>query len=100
MRLDVEDVVDGGVAGEELWTDPCDLNFCCFRFRRRMTKCEFSARLLACMPPGRCRSVRPRSRAAARYEASISVTIVSGWMPWFLSNFLSSFSAAALLRRS
>jgi len=45
-----------------LWAEPWDLNFRCFRSRRRIGRWEFSARLFARMPPGLCRSagfVRP-----------------------------------------
>ena len=38
--------------------------------------------------------MRPSSRNAARYDASLSVVIVSGWIPWRLISFLSNFSAA------
>jgi len=74
--------------------DALDLNFCCFRSRRRIGRSEFSARLFSRIPPGRWRSVSPRSRVAARSEASLSVTIASGRTPWFFNNFRSSFRAA------
>ena len=45
------------------------------------------------------RVMRPRRLAAARYEASLSVTIVCGWIPWFFSNRQNSCRAACLLRR-
>lgn len=44
-------------------------------------------------------SARPRSLAAARYDGSLSVVMVSGRTPWFLSSFRSNFAAACLLRR-
>jgi hypothetical protein len=64
-----------------------------------MGRCEFSARLFARIPPGRWRLIKFISRIAARYEASPSVVIVSGWRPVFLSSLRSSFIAAPLLRR-
>ena len=58
------------------WAEPCDLNFYSFRSRRRIGRCEFSARLLARIPPGRWRLVNPSSRIATRYEASPLIVIV------------------------
>ena len=82
-----------------LWAERCDLNFCRLRSRRRITRCEFSARLFCNIRPDRWRSLQPSLRTAARYEASLSVTIVSGWMPWCFSNLRSNLNAAMVLRR-
>ena len=82
-----------------LWAERCDLNFCCLRSRGRIARCEFSARLLSSIRPGRWQLRQPSSRVAAPYEASLSVTMVSGCMPWFLSNLRSNLKAAPVLRR-
>jgi hypothetical protein len=78
----IERVVDGGVSAEEDCADPADLKRCILRSRRRTTWCEFSARLLA-LNARSCQALRPRSRNAATYEPSLSVTITVGTLQQF-----------------
>lgn len=75
MGLEIEDIVDGGVGGEDALGRDSGFELCRSRSRRLIARCEFSARLFSHMQQGRCRSTRPRSLAAARYKASLSVTI-------------------------
>ena len=77
MALDVEGVVEGGVNGQEALADPGDLKRCIFCSRRRVGRCEFSARLF-CVPwqgasfsrwksgPANSRSSRKRSERIRR----------------------------------
>ena len=52
------------------WADPWLLNLCCLRSRRRIGRCEFSARLLCGRPPGAWRSPdRPPWRRRRRTRA-------------------------------
>src|ERR1700751_3668939 len=69
------ELADAGVSSaawldRNLWAEPCDLHFCCFRSRRRMTRCQFSGRLFSRMPPARWRLERPQmpDRGAIRRE--------------------------------
>jgi len=73
-------------AGRNRWADPCDLNQCIFRSRRRVGWCEFSARLFR-RCPWSWQAKRRSWRVAAPYDPSLSVVMVSGAKPCFLISF-------------
>ncbi len=81
-----------------LCADPADLNCRIRRSRCRIGKCEFSARLLL-LPPLTCLPSIPRSRSAAPYDFSLSVTTAFGRKPCFFNNRRRSFEAARLFLR-
>lgn len=81
------------------WAEPCDLNLCIFRSRRRTGRCEFSTRLFSRNRPGLWRSAQLSARAADRYEYRPSVKIASGRTSVLFSMRRKNLTAAALLRR-
>ena len=79
-----------------LWAEPMLLKRCILRSRRRVGWCEFSARLLRGHPRS-CRFASPRSRVAAPYDASSSVTSLSGTNPVFFQQLPHQFQGCTLV---
>ena len=71
---------------------------CMLRARRRIGRCETSARLLVRRPRS-SRAVMPISAEAALWERNLSVVITVDAQPCFLSRLRISLRATALSRR-